>query len=274
MFLCADFVLLREFTPDRRTGRAALGNCRILISGYFDMLLAKGGAFSSLVAQSHYAMTAVSPPESAAFAPLRALLASRIAILEGPKGTLVQARQLTEVDFRGERFRLHPHDLKGDNDILSLTQPALVEEFHRAYIEAGADLVSTNTFNGTRISQADYQTDSSVAELNRAAAEICVRAARWGAAKFQRRIFVAGTLGPTNRTLSMSPDVNRPDYRAVTWDQVVTAYTTPTDLSSYNASTDSNLSLLAATGATCTRSCASWTCRRPLSRTGKPGTLF
>ena len=188
------------------------------------MLLAKGGAFSSLVAQSHYAMTAVSPPESAAFAPLRALLASRIAILEGPKGTMVQARQLTEADFRGERFRLHPHDLKGDNDILNLTQPALVEEFHRAYIEAGADLVSTNTFNGTRISQADYQTDSSVAELNRAAAEICVRAARWGAAKFQRRIFVAGTLGPTNRTLSMSPDVNRPDYRAVTWAQVVAAY--------------------------------------------------
>jgi 5-methyltetrahydrofolate--homocysteine methyltransferase len=188
------------------------------------MLLAKGGAFSSLVAQSHSAMPAVSPPESAAFAPLRALLASRIAILEGPKGTMVQARQLTEADFRGERFRLHPHDLKGDNDILNLTQPALVEEFHRAYIEAGADLVSTNTFNGTRISQADYQTDSSVAEINRAAAEICVRAARWGAAKFQRRCFVAGALGPTNRTLSMSPDVNRPDYRAVTWAQVVAAY--------------------------------------------------
>ena len=169
-------------------------------------------------------MPAVSPPESAAFAPLRALLASRIAILEGPKGTMVQARQLTEADFRGERFRLHPHDLKGDNDILSLTQPALVEEFHRAYIEAGADLVSTNTFNGTRISQADYQTESSAAELNRAAAEICVRAARWGTAQFQRRIFVAGTLGPTNRTLSMSPDVNRPDYRAVTWAQVVAAY--------------------------------------------------
>jgi 5-methyltetrahydrofolate--homocysteine methyltransferase len=151
-------------------------------------------------------------------------LASRIAILEGPKGTMVQARQLTEADFRGERFRLHPHDLKGDNDILSLTQPALVEEFHRAYIEAGADLVSTNTFNGTRISQADYQTESSAAEINQAAAEICVRAARWGTARFQRRIFVAGTLGPTNRTLSMSPDVNRPDYRAVTWAQVVAAY--------------------------------------------------
>ena len=188
------------------------------------MSLAKGGAFGSLVAQSHSTMPAVSPPESAAFAPLRALLASRIAILEGPKGTLVQSRQLTEADFRGERFRLHPHDLKGDNDLLCLTQPALIEEFHRRYIEAGADLVSTNTFNGTRISQADYQTESFVPEINRAAAEICVRAARWGIAQFQRRIFVAGTLGPTNRTLSMSPDVNRPDYRAVTWAHVVAAY--------------------------------------------------
>ncbi|HTZ22081.1 MAG TPA: homocysteine S-methyltransferase family protein [Opitutaceae bacterium] len=169
-------------------------------------------------------MPAVAPPESAAFAPLRALLASRIAILEGPKGTMVQSRQLTEADFRGDRFRRHPHDLKGDNDILNLTQPALVEEFHRAYIEAGADLVSTNTFNGTRISQADYQTESSITEINRAAAEICGRAARWGSTKFQRHIFVAGTLGPTNRTLSMSPDVNRPDYRAVTWAQVVAAY--------------------------------------------------
>jgi 5-methyltetrahydrofolate--homocysteine methyltransferase len=188
------------------------------------MLLAKGGAFRSLVAKSHSAMTAVSAPESASSASLRALFASRIAILEGPKGTLVQSRQLTEADFRGERFRLHPHDLKGDNDLLCLTQPALIEEFHRLYIEAGADLVSTNTFNGTRISQADYQTESFVAEINRAAAEICVRAARWGTAKFQRRIFVAGTLGPTNRTLSLSPDVNRPDYRAVTWAQVVAAY--------------------------------------------------
>ena len=188
------------------------------------MSLAKGGAFRSLVAKFPSAMPAVHPPASAALASLRALFASRIAILEGPKGTLVQSRQLTEADFRGERFRLHPHDLKGDNDLLCLTQPALIEEFHRRYIEAGADLVSTNTFNGTRISQADYQTESFVPEINRAAAEICGRAARWGIAQFQRRIFVAGTLGPTNRTLSMSPDVNRPDYRAVTWAQVVAAY--------------------------------------------------
>jgi 5-methyltetrahydrofolate--homocysteine methyltransferase len=155
---------------------------------------------------------------------LRALLARRIGVLEGPKGTMVQACQLCEADFRGERFRAHPHDLKGDNDILNLTHPGLVEGFHRDYIAAGADIVSTNTFNGTRISQADYRTESVVAELNRAAAEICVRAAVAGEARTGRRIFVAGALGPTNRTLSLSPDVNRPDFRAVTFDEVAAAY--------------------------------------------------
>ena len=163
-------------------------------------------------------------PLSPAGAELRRLFEQRIAILEGPKGTMTQARQLSEADFRGERFRRHPRDLAGDNDILCLSQPGLIEEFHRSFIEAGADIVSTNTFNGTRISQADYQTEPFVAEINRAAAQIGVRAARWGQARFQRRIFVAGTLGPTNRTASLSPDVNRPDYRAVTFDQLVAAY--------------------------------------------------
>ena len=137
---------------------------------------------------------------------------------------MVQARQLTERDFRGECFCGHPHDLKGDHDILCLTRPTLIEEIHRSFIAAGADLISTNTFNGTRISQADYQTEAVVADLNRAAAQICVRAARWGETQFHRRIFVVGALGPTNRTASMSPDVNRPDYRAVTFDQLVAAY--------------------------------------------------
>lgn len=159
-----------------------------------------------------------------AAAELRALLATRIAILEGPKGTMVQARGLTETDFRGTCFCGHSHDLRGDNDILNLTQPAVVEDIHRAYIDAGADIISTNTFNGTRISQADYATESAVADLNRAAAELCVRAAEAGEARHGRRIFVAGALGPTNRTLSLSPDVNRPDYRAVTFDEVVAAY--------------------------------------------------
>jgi 5-methyltetrahydrofolate--homocysteine methyltransferase len=162
--------------------------------------------------------------QRSAEAELRALLAQRIAILEGPKGTMVQAHALTEADYRGERFCAHCHDLKGDNDILNLTRPELVENIHTQYIDAGADIVSTNTFNGTRISQSDYATESAVAELNRASAEICVRAARAGEAHHGRRIFVAGSIGPTNRTLSLSPDVNRPDYRAVTFDEVVAAY--------------------------------------------------
>jgi 5-methyltetrahydrofolate--homocysteine methyltransferase len=162
--------------------------------------------------------------QRSAAAELRALLAQRIAVLEGPKGTMVQARGLGEAEFRGTCFCGHSHDLKGDNDILNLTQPAIVESIHEEYIAAGADIVSTNTFNGTRISQADYAAESSVADLNRAAAEICVRAAHAGETKHGRRIFVAGAIGPTNRTLSLSPDVNRPDYRAVTFEQVVAAY--------------------------------------------------
>ena len=163
-------------------------------------------------------------PVTPAYLELRRLFEQRIAILEGPKGTMVQARALTEADFRGERFRDHPCDLKGDNDILALTRPDLIEEIHRSFITAGADLVATNTFNGTRISQADYQTETVVAELNCAAAAAAARAARWGTDQFHRRIFVAGTLGPTNRTGSMSPDVSRPDYRTVTFDQLVAAY--------------------------------------------------
>ena len=163
-------------------------------------------------------------PLSPASIELRRLFEQRIAILEGPKGTMAQARQLSEADFRGERFRHHPRDLQGDNDLLCLTQPALIEEFHRSFIAAGADIVATNTFNGTRISQADYQAEPFVAEINREAAELAGRAARWGQARFQRRVFVAGTLGPTNRTASLSPDVNRPEYRAVTFDQLVAAY--------------------------------------------------
>jgi 5-methyltetrahydrofolate--homocysteine methyltransferase len=161
---------------------------------------------------------------SPVFAELTRLFEQRIAIIEGPKGTMVQARRLSEADFRGRCFCSHPHDLAGDNDILCLTQPDIIDGIHRAFIEAGADLVSTNTFNATRISQSDYQTDSYAPDINRAAAQICARAARWGEAQFGRRIFVAGALGPTSRTASLSPDVNRPDFRAVTFDQLVAAY--------------------------------------------------
>ena len=166
----------------------------------------------------------LTPRQLSAAVDLRALLAQRIVVLEGPKGTMVQARQLSEAEFRGERFAAHPRDLKGNNDILNLTRPAVVEEIHRAYAAAGADIVATNTFNGTRISQAEYAAESAVADLNRAAAQICTRAAQWAGTKFRRRVFVAGALGPTNRTLSLSPDVNRPDFRAVTFEQVAAAY--------------------------------------------------
>ena len=164
------------------------------------------------------------PPPPSRLAELQRLFAQRIVILEGPKGTMAQGRRLAEADFRGGRFHAHPRDLRGDNDILCLTQPALIEEFHRAFIAAGADIVATNTFNGTRISQAEYGTESVVAEINRRAAQICVQAARWGAEEFHRPVFVAGAIGPTSRTASLSPDVNHPEYRAVTFDQLVAAY--------------------------------------------------
>jgi 5-methyltetrahydrofolate--homocysteine methyltransferase len=164
--------------------------------------------------------------ESRSFAELRALFAKRIAVLDGAMGSMVQTYNLQEADFRGERFKKHPHDLKGNNDLLCLTKPSVIEEIHRAYFEAGADIVETNTFNSTAISQADYHLEPIVTELNLAAAAVARRAARAAeTAHPGRRCYVAGAIGPLNRTLSMSPDVNRPDFRAVTWKQVVDAYT-------------------------------------------------
>ncbi|HXN35517.1 MAG TPA: homocysteine S-methyltransferase family protein [Opitutaceae bacterium] len=166
-----------------------------------------------------------SPVESSSFAALRRLFESRIAVLDGAMGTMIQAEALGEPDFRGTRFASHPRDLKGNNDLLSLTRPDVIERIHSAYFAAGADIVETNTFNSTSISQADYGTESIVAELNGAAAAVARRAAdKAMAMEPGRPRFVAGAIGPLNRTLSMSPDVNRPDFRAVTWDQVVNAY--------------------------------------------------
>ncbi len=157
---------------------------------------------------------------------LEALFRARIAVLDGAMGSMIQDRQLTEADFRGDRFRDHPHDLKGNNDLLALTRPDVIEQIHADYFAAGADIVETNTFNSTAISQADYHTEALVTELNTAAVACARRAARAAeAATPGRHCFVAGAIGPLNRTLSLSPDVNRPDYRAVTWDQVVAAYT-------------------------------------------------
>ena len=165
------------------------------------------------------------PAQSRSFGPLRALFERRIAILDGAMGSMIQTFNLQEADFRGARFRDHPHDLKGNNDLLSLTRPDVIEGIHSAYFAAGADMVETNTFNSTAISQSDYRTESLVKEINAAAASLALRAARQAeAAAPGRRCFVAGAIGPLNRTLSLSPDVNRPDYRAVSWDQVVAAY--------------------------------------------------
>lgn len=157
--------------------------------------------------------------------PLEELFESRIAVLDGAMGTMVQTFKLAEPDFRGQRFASHPKDLKGNNDLLCLTRPDVVEQIHSAYFAAGADIVETNSFNATTISQADYGMESAVGDINRAAAAIARRAAdKAEAAQPGRRCFVAGALGPLNRTLSLSPDVNRPDFRAVSWEQVVEAY--------------------------------------------------
>ncbi len=168
----------------------------------------------------------VAPVESASFAALRDLFSQRIAVLDGAMGSMVQTYKLEETDFRGERFADFPHDLKGNNDLLSLTKPTVIEEIHAAYFAAGADIVETNTFSATTIGMADYHLEDIVTELNHAAVGCARRAADAAeAATPGRKCFVAGAIGPLNRTLSMSPDVNRPEYRAVTWAQVVTAYT-------------------------------------------------
>jgi len=153
------------------------------------------------------------------------LLRERILVLDGPRGTMIQALKLSEDDFRGARFTQHPRDLKGDNDLLSLTQPEIVYDIHRQFLEAGADIIGTNTFNTNRISQADYGAEHLVGEMNRAAARIARRAANDFAQRYpDRPVFVAGALGPTNRTASLSPDVNNPASRAVTFDELVGAY--------------------------------------------------
>lgn len=164
--------------------------------------------------------------ESPSFAALRTLFDSRIAVLDGAMGSVLQGYGLEDADFRGERFADFPHDLKGNNDLLSLTRPDIIEEVHGRYFAAGADIVETNTFSSTTIAQADYKLESIVTELNTAAVACARRAADTAeAATPGRKCFVAGAIGPLNRTLSMSPDVNRPDYRAVSWNEVLTAYT-------------------------------------------------
>lgn len=166
------------------------------------------------------------PAPSESRAALQELFARRIAVLDGAMGSMVQTFKLEEPDFRGTQFKSHAHDLKGNNDLLCLTRPDVIEKIHGDYFAAGADMVETNTFSSTSIAQADYHLEPLVRDINLAAVACARRAARKAEqADPGRRRFVAGAIGPLNRTLSMSPDVNRPEFRAVTWDDVVAAYT-------------------------------------------------
>jgi 5-methyltetrahydrofolate--homocysteine methyltransferase len=152
------------------------------------------------------------------------LLGERVLVLDGAMGTVIQSYRLGEADYRGERFRDHTRDLKGNNDLLVLTRPEVIGEIHRRYLEAGADIIETNTFNSNATSQADYGTEALVAELNLAAAQVARRAADDVAARTGRPRFVAGALGPTNRTASLSPDVNDPGFRNVSFDGLAATY--------------------------------------------------
>ena len=153
------------------------------------------------------------------------LAADRILILDGAMGTMIQTYGLDEAAFRGERLRDHPRDLKGNNDILNLTQPGVISEIYRAYFEAGADIITTNTFNGTSVSQSDYQTGHLVREINLASARLAREAAdEWTRRTPDRPRFVAGSLAPTNRTCSISPDVNDPGSRNITFMDLARSY--------------------------------------------------
>jgi len=157
-------------------------------------------------------------------------LEHRILVLDGAMGTMIQRHHLTETDFRGDRFKDHPHPLKGNNDILCLTRPDVILEIHRQYLDAGADIIETNTFNGTPISQEDYHTEEYAYEINLQAARIAREAAgEFTALNPAKPRFVAGALGPTNKTTSLSPDVNNPAYRAVTFDRMKAAYRIQTE---------------------------------------------
>ena len=150
---------------------------------------------------------------------LREILKQRIVILDGAMGTMIQNHSLGEEDYRGDLFQNHPVDLKGNHDLLSLTRPEVIEGIHRAYFEAGADIIETNTFNGNRISQSDYRMEESVKDLNLAAARIGRQVAdEFSKKEPEKPRFVCGVLGPTNRTASLSPDVNDPGFRNITFD--------------------------------------------------------
>jgi 5-methyltetrahydrofolate--homocysteine methyltransferase len=152
-------------------------------------------------------------------------LKKRILVLDGAMGTMFQRHPLGEADFRGSRFENHPVPLKGNNDLLTLTRPDILESIHRAYFEAGADIAETNTFSSTTIAQADYQLEHLVYELNFQAASIAKKVAQeFTALTPKKPRFVAGSIGPTNKTASISPDVNNPAFRAISFDELALAY--------------------------------------------------
>lgn len=156
---------------------------------------------------------------------LRDIARDRILILDGAMGTMIQREKLTEADFRGERFKGWNSDLKGNNDLLSITQPHIIEKIHDGFFDAGADIVETNSFNGTSISMSDYGMEDLAREINVAAAQIARRVAdKWTAKTPGKPRFVAGSVGPTNKTLSVSPDVNNPGYREITFEELAKAY--------------------------------------------------
>ncbi|MGH9848960.1 MAG: homocysteine S-methyltransferase family protein, partial [Blastocatellia bacterium] len=162
---------------------------------------------------------------SSVYQQLEALFHQRIVIIDGAMGTTLQRYQLDEAAYRGERFKDWAQDLKGNHDLLCLTQPQVVAEVHRAYLEAGADIIETNTFTAQAVSLADYKLEHLAYEINLAAASIARQVADEFMVEHPDRVcFVAGSFGPMNRALSLSPDVNNPAYRAVTFDQVMEAY--------------------------------------------------
>jgi 5-methyltetrahydrofolate--homocysteine methyltransferase len=156
---------------------------------------------------------------------IKEILKKRILILDGAMGTMIQRYKLEEEDFRNEALKNHPHPLKGNNDLLSITRPDIIKEIHAQYFEAGADIAETNTFSGTTIAQADYKLEHLVYQLNYESAKIAKKVAQeFTAREPHKPRFVAGSIGPTNRTCSISPDVNDPGYRATSFDELVVAY--------------------------------------------------
>lgn len=156
---------------------------------------------------------------------LRTLPTQRILVIDGAMGTMIQRYKLAEEDYRGKRFANYAHPLKGNNDLLSITQPHIIREIHEAYLEAGADIIETNTFSATSISMADYHMESLAYELNLMSAKIARAAADAYTEKNpDKPRFVAGAIGPTNKTASLSPDVNDPGYRGITFDELVLSY--------------------------------------------------